>query len=180
MEEMHSTSVSGNTINQGTMSVGMYIQHNTSIGLQCFALGLLAGIGGLLVTIANAVILGTVFGHMATAPQRESFFQFVTAHVPFELTAIVVATAAVRLGFALIDTQGYTRGDWLIRAAIHVVPTVCLAMILFALAAAVEGLISPSAIPYWAKVLVAVVSSGLLVFYLVLLGQTPGDDRGAR
>jgi hypothetical protein len=70
--------------------VGFYVSHNTGIGLRCFAFGLLFGIGGLFATVFNAAFLGAAFGHMATVKQPEHFFQFVTAHGPFELTAIVL------------------------------------------------------------------------------------------
>jgi uncharacterized membrane protein SpoIIM required for sporulation len=180
MQEMHAKSVSGQGLNSGVASVGFYIQHNTSIGLQCFALGLLAGVGGLYVTVSNAVLLGTTFGFMATVPERESFFQFVTAHGPFELTAIIVSSAAgMRLGFALIDTRGFTRFESARRAAGEALPIVGLGMVLFGLAAMIEGLISPAAIPYWTKASIAVASSALLVFYFILLGHPAGANRAA-
>ena len=71
---------------------GFYIQHNTGIGLQCFAWGLLV-VPGMLVTMFNAITLGAAFGYMARpdVPEGENFFHFVTAHGPFELTAIVLS-----------------------------------------------------------------------------------------
>ena len=93
-----------------TMMAGFYIQHNTTIGLQCFAWGLFFGLGSLYELLSNGMILGTVFGHMAVSPNARNFFTFVTAHGPFELTAIVFSGAAgLRLGSGLIDTQGQTR-----------------------------------------------------------------------
>lgn len=173
MEEMHSQSISGSGVNSGAASVGFYIQHNTSIGLQCFAFGLLLGVGGLFITVSNGVLLGTIFGYMATTSVRENFFQFVTAHGPFELTAIVVCSAAgMRLGFAIIDTRGLTRYDSLRLAGRQAMPTAALGMILFFLAACIEGLISPSTLPYALKAAIAVLSSAILVFYFVLLGNS--------
>ncbi len=66
---------------------GFYIGHNATIGLRCFAFGLLAGIGGLYETVFNASTLGATFGYMAHSPSASNFFHFVTAHGPFELTA---------------------------------------------------------------------------------------------
>jgi len=176
MEEMHSQSISGKGLNAGSMSVGFYVQHNTSIGLQCFAFGLLLGVGGLLITISNGILLGSVFGYMATTSVRDNFFQFVTAHGPFELTAIVICSAAgMRLGFAIVDTQGLTRYDSLRLAAREAMPTVVLGMILFFLAACIEGLISPSQLPFAFKAAIAVASSAILVLYFVLLGNPQGN-----
>ncbi len=85
-----------------TAMAGFYIQHNTSIGLQCFAWGILFGLGSLYQLFSNGLIFGTLFGYMATRPHGANFFEFVTAHSAFELTAIIVASAAgMRLGLGL-------------------------------------------------------------------------------
>ena len=84
----------------------------TMPGSACLAMpgGLLFGLGSLWTLASNAIVLGTVFGHMATVPQAGNFYTFVTAHGPFELTAIVFAGAAgLRLGSGLIDTRGRSR-----------------------------------------------------------------------
>lgn len=172
LEEMHADSISGTSANQSGMMVGFYQSHNTGIGLQCFAAGLLLGVGGLFVTLSNAVMLGAAFGHMINTEARANFFQFITAHGPFELNAIVLSAAAgMRLGFALVDTRGLSRVASLHRATRETVPTMCVAAILFGLAAIVEATISPSAAPYWVKALVMALSSGLLLVYFVMLGS---------
>ena len=54
---------------------GFYIGHNATIGLRCFAFGLLAGIGGLYETVFNASTLGAdVRLHGALARTRATFF----------------------------------------------------------------------------------------------------------
>ena len=126
-----------------------------------------------------AAFLGAVFGYMTRVPQADNFFQFVTAHGPFELTAIILSAAAgMRLGFSLVDTGGLARLDSLRRAARQAMPTMGAAMVLFVLAALVEGFLSPSAAPYYVKAAVAVLSCGLLLFYFVLLGNQPGETDG--
>lgn len=149
-----------------------YIQHNTSIGLQCFAGGLLI-IPGLFVTMFNASVLGASFGYMARPEiaAGENFFQFVTAHGPFELTAIVLsAGAGLRLGVSLLITHGYARIDSLRRTADDAMPLMGAAMIMFFLAAFTEGFISPSGLPYAFKAAWAILSSAGLMFYFVVLG----------
>jgi uncharacterized membrane protein SpoIIM required for sporulation len=171
LEESFSEPIGGRGGGFSGGMAGFYIFNNTSIGLRCFAFGLAFGIGGLYVTVFNAAFLGAAFGHMATVPQGENFFNFVTAHGPFELTAIVLSAAAgMRLGFSLIDTKGLRRIHALRRAAKETMPTVGAAMIMFALAAMIEGFLSPSPAPYWVKATVAVASAALLMFYFVVLG----------
>ncbi len=180
MDEMYEKPLAGRDPNVNALMAGFYVQHNASIGLKCFAAGLLCGIGGLFITISNAAILGTVFGYMATTPNRDNFFQFVTAHGPFELTAIVLgAGAGMRLGFSLIDTRGWSRGAALRLASREAVPAACFSIILFCLAAVIEAYISPSALPYWVKASVAVFSGGVLMFYFVMLGYPREGEHAA-
>jgi uncharacterized membrane protein SpoIIM required for sporulation len=175
MQSMYSTSLS-RTGQQNFQMTGFYVQHNASIGLQCFAFGLFFGVGGMFITLHNALTLGAVFGFMMNQPYRGNFFNFVTAHGPFELTAIVLSAAAgMRLGFSLIDTRGLTRGDSLLRAGRQTMPVACAALLLFVLAALIEGFISPSPVPYSYKATVAAFSAAALVFYFIVLGY-PRDS----
>lgn len=176
LEESYSQPMAGRDPGLSGSMVGFYILNNTSIGLRCFAFGLLGGVGGLYTTTFNAAVLGAAFGHMANMPQRDNFFNFVTAHGPFELTAIVLSAAAgMRLGFSMVYTRGLTRTASLRRAAKEAMPTIGAFIIMFALAALIEGFLSPSAAPYWVKAAVAVFSAGSLMFYFVVLGYPRGD-----
>jgi uncharacterized membrane protein SpoIIM required for sporulation len=176
LEESFSEPIHGRGVGLDSGMAGFYIFNNTGIGLRCFAFGLLFGVGGLYITVFNASLLGAAFGHMATVPQGENFFHFVTAHGPLELTAIVLSAAAgMRLGFSLVDTGGLARIASLRRAARETMPTMGAAMIMFLLAAAIEGFLSPSVALYWIKATVAVFSSAMLVFYFLVLGYPRGD-----
>ena len=178
LEDMYEHPAGGRHLDASSMMAGFYIFNNAGIGLQCFAFGLIYGIGGLFITISNAAILGAVFGHMANAKQCGNFYQFVTAHGPFELTGIVLAAAAgMRFGFSMIETRGWTRAASLRRAAREAVPAACAAVALFCLAAPIEAFVSHSTLPYAVKAGVAILSSGLLMFYFVLLGYPRGAIR---
>ncbi|MEZ6087067.1 MAG: stage II sporulation protein M [Pirellulaceae bacterium] len=154
------------------MMSSFYIRHNTGIGLKCFAYGIL--IIPCIFTLAyNAVALGTMFGFMARDSSNggENFFEFVTAHGPFELTAIALSAAAgLRLGIGLIATAGLRRGDSLKTNALLAVPVISAAAVLFFLAALTEGFLSPSPAPYTIKAIWAILSSGAMTFYFVVLG----------
>ncbi len=163
-----------------TAMAGFYIWNNVTIGLRCFAFGLLAGIGGLYETVFNASVLGADFGYMTHSPHASNFFHFVTAHGPFELTAIVLmAAAGMRLGFSLIDTRGRSRADALYRAARRSVPVMSVGVVLFLLAAAIEAFVSPYATPYAVKAGIAVLSIVMLLFYFLVLGYPGRRDADA-
>jgi uncharacterized membrane protein SpoIIM required for sporulation len=172
LEEDFKNPVGGRDPAINFVMAGFYIRHNTSIGLRCFAWGLLI-VPGLYETLSNALILGAAFGHMGRPDvvQGKNFFEFVTAHGPFELTAIVLAAGAgLRLGMGWLRTNGLTRRASLQRAAGTAMPLMGISMLLFFLAALIEGFLSPTAAPYSVKAATAVLSSGILMFYFVVLG----------
>ena len=172
METSFADPIGGRNSSVNPVMAGFYIYNNAGIGLKCFAGGLLV-IPGLLVTTFNAAVLGASFGYMARpdVPAGTNFFHFVTAHGPFELTAIVLsAGAGLRLGLAWMKTNGLSRTASLRVTAKQVMPIMGAALILFLLAAFIEAFLSPSAAPYSVKAMVAVASSGLLMFYFVVLG----------
>lgn len=179
LETSYQNPIDGRDPEAGLMMVGFYIQHNTGIGLKCFAGGLLV-LPGLFVTAFNAAFLGAAFGYMARpdVAQGENFFHFVTAHGPFELTAIVLsAGAGLRLGLGWLLPGRWSRLASLLRTAEQTLPLMGAAMAMFFLAALIEGLISPSALPYWFKATVAVISSGMLSFYFIILGMPRRPER---
>ncbi len=156
-----------------TAMAGFYIAHNTGIGFSCFASGIVFGLGSLSELLVEGIVLGTVFGHMATTPYAVNFYTFVTAHSAFELTAIVLSGAAgLRLGWGLVDTRGQSRVSSLRREAANSLPAVGAAVVLFVLAALVEGYVSASSLPYPAKAGVAVLSATVIVSYLTLGGRS--------
>jgi uncharacterized membrane protein SpoIIM required for sporulation len=175
MEQMYAeplSSAKDSRRRDDTLMAGYYIGHNTPIGLQAFAYGLFFGLGTLYSLAFNGMMIGTVFGHMATTPSAANFYTFVTAHGPFELTAIVFAGAAgLRLGYGLIDTQWQTRLGSLRREAHRALPTVGASVVLFILAAFLEGYVSASRMAYPAKAAIALICAGLLVAYVLLGGR---------
>ncbi len=157
---------------QYVMMSAFYIKHNTSIGLECFALGPLL-IPGLCKLAYNGIVLGASFGYMARpdVDAGETFFEFVTAHGVFELTAIALSAAAgLRLGVGWLMTGGLNRMDSLRKSAKQALPIVMAAVVLFFLAAFTEGFVSPSPLPYAFKALYAIGSAMALMFYFVILG----------
>jgi uncharacterized membrane protein SpoIIM required for sporulation len=174
LEEMYKDPIDG-TKRDGDMNsvmMGFYVRNNAGIGLRVFAWGLLV-VPGLLLTMINALTLGASFGYMARpdAVGGENFFHFVTAHGPFELTAIVLsAGAGLRLGLSWMMPGNLTRYANLQKTGKEMMPVVMAAVAMFVVAAFIEGFLSPSAAPYWIKATVAIISSGLLTFYFIVLG----------
>ena len=175
LEQNFSQPIDGRDGTMSSLMGGFYVWNNAGIGLRCFTGGLLLGVGGLFITVSNALQLGAMFGYMFTVEARGNFIEFVTAHGPFELTAIVFSAAAgMRLGFSLVATGGLTRGASLRKAVDRATPTMAAAVILFCLAALIEGFLSPSGAPYALKAGVALLSTAILCFYVFVLGSQGG------
>ncbi|MFK7770092.1 MAG: stage II sporulation protein M [Mariniblastus sp.] len=161
---------------------GFYVNHNASIGLSCFVTMLFV-LPGLITLSFNAVQLGTVFGYMFRPDLGDAsinFQNFVTAHGPFELTAIILsAGAGLKIGLSWLMTGGLRRRDSLVKTARESLPIAMCAVVLFCLAAMIEGFISPTPenyMPWWVKGLVAVASSWMLMVYFVVLGYPRETD----
>ncbi|MFK7735458.1 MAG: stage II sporulation protein M [Pirellulaceae bacterium] len=171
----------GRDIETNLFMVSFYIQHNTGIGLQCFAMGPLI-IPGLYTTAFNACHLGSAFGYMARGSTEggDNFLEFVTAHGAFELTAIALAAAAgLRIGLGWLFTGGLTRFDSLRARGGEAIPVMTASGVLFFLAAMTEGLLSPSSLPFAVKALFGLFSSALLMFYFVVLGYSAEEQSDA-
>ncbi len=178
LEQMYEQPINGSLDHYVGMA-GFYIMHNTGIGLQCFAFGVLI-IPCVFELAFNAVTLGAMFGYMAREDSvgGDNFLHFVTAHGPFELTAIALAGAAgLRFGIGLFHTGGLTRATSLRLAARRAVPIMAASACLFFLAAFTEGFISPSPLPYLIKAGWAIFSAGLISFYFIVLGFPQHSER---
>lgn len=162
---------------------GHYVMNNISIGLRTFAGGLLAGVGTILVLLANGVGIGAVAGHLQAIGYGDPFWRFVAGHAPLELTAIVIAGGAgLQLGLGLVAPGRRRRRDALVHAG-RIGARLCLgvaAMLL--LAAFVEAFWSSTqSIPAWIKY---TVSALLWVLVLGWLwrgghGRAPGEGEDA-
>jgi len=173
MMEEHFKDAPNRPLEDNMAMAGFYIYNNTGIGLQVFAWGLMV-IPGLFVLSSNALQLGAAFGYMARpdVPEGVNFFHFVTAHGPFELTAIVLsAGAGLKLGMSWVAPGNLARIDSMRKVGREALPIMGAAAVMFFLAAMIEGFISPFALlPFWVKAGVSVISTILLMFYFVVLG----------
>lgn len=151
---------------------GFYIRHNVGIGFQCFAAGLLAGVGSVYFLVFNALQIGGIAGFLTARGHGPVFWSFVASHSPFELSAIVLSGGAgLMLGHSLLSPGRWRRGQSLARAGQASVPVVVAAMVLFIVAAALEAFWSSSAsVPAAAKYATSAVG-WVLVFAYTRLGR---------
>ncbi len=132
---------------------GFYVFNNVGIAFRCFATGALFGLGSMFMLVYNGLVIGTTFGYLFSVGNGFNLLQFVAGHSSWELTGIVVAGAAgLKLGWALIETQGLTRASSLKKAGPSLFRLVVASAALLFVAAAIEGFWSagpaPAAIKY--------------------------------
>jgi len=117
--------------------LGFYVMNNIGIGFQCYASGVLFGVGSLFYLVWNGLMLGTVAGYLSQTGSGDAFWRFVVCHAPFELSAIVVSGAAgLHLGRAVLAPGRQTRSQALVQAGRDTTPLLG-AMVLLLLGAAV-------------------------------------------
>jgi uncharacterized membrane protein SpoIIM required for sporulation len=153
---------------------GFYIDNNIGIAFQCFATGILLGFGSVFFLLYNGLAIGTTFGYVVRAGAGANILTFGCGHAPFELTAIVIAGGTgLRMGFALISTEGFTRAASLRKHALDLVALVAGVAVMLMIAALIEGFWSPSSIPAIVKFGFSAAGTLLTFGFLGFAGRRP-------
>ena len=124
---------------------GLYIRHNTGIGMTLFGSSLVLGIGTFFVVIFNGVYLGAIFGHLTASGMSSTLYPFVVGHGSFEFTAIVIAgMSGLKVGFAFLVPGKYSRLEAVKVIAHECIPLIYGFIAMFFIAAFIEAFWSPS------------------------------------
>jgi uncharacterized membrane protein SpoIIM required for sporulation len=122
------------------MMFGFYIKNNIGIAFQCYATGLVFGLGSLFFLVSNGAFGGAVAGYVASLGFGGTFFPFVATHSAFELTAIVLCGAAgLRVGRSVLLPGQLTRTAALELAARETSVIVFGAAVMLLIAAVIEA-----------------------------------------
>ncbi len=163
------------------MMFGHYVQNNIGIDFKVYAMGIFFGIGTVLVTLYNGVIIGAVSGHLTGKGFGETFWSFVCGHGSFELTAIIIsAMAGLKLATPLIAPAPYSRKQAFVVAGKQSIVLLLGAALMTFVAAFIEAFwSSQSYIPNGIKYTVAVGLWGFVAWYLLFCGRNrPMDGLG--
>ncbi|MFJ9420322.1 stage II sporulation protein M [Streptomyces sp. NPDC101227] len=137
----------------------------------CLVLGAFAAVPVLWVLFQNMLNLGVGIGLMSSAGRLDTFLGLILPHGLLELTAVFVAAGiGLRLGWTLIDPGPRTRRTALAeegRSALGV--AIGLAAVLF-ISGALEGFVTPSGLPTWARITIGVVAELAFLLYVYVLG----------
>ncbi|MFE0518914.1 stage II sporulation protein M [Streptomyces sp. NPDC058954] len=137
----------------------------------CLILGVFLGLPVLWLLFQNMLNLGVGFGLMSSVGRLDTFLGLVLPHGLLELTAVFVAAGTgLRLGWTVVDPGPRSRRTALAeegRAAIGM--AIGLALVLF-VSGAIEGFVTPSGLPTWARIGIGVVAELAFLAYVFVLG----------
>ena len=146
--------------------------NNIRVTLNAFALGATFGLGTLFYMAVNGLSHAATVALTFRAGYGDEMLTFMAAHGVIELTCIFIAGGAGMLfGTALIFTGDRPRFDNLRLRGRESALLIAGCVPLLALAAAIEGFISPSTLPPSFKLTVAAVTGLALYAYLLLAGR---------
>jgi len=145
---------------------GFYIRNNISIGFMSFVLGITFGAGTVVIVAYNALTLGAVFGVVVSSGYGNNLITFVTAHSAFELLGLcLTAGAGLAMGLSLVYGKEQSRASALSAKARELTPVLFTGALFILMAAFIEGFLSPSKVPYFIKLSVAILSAALILFF---------------
>ncbi|MGV8123986.1 MAG: stage II sporulation protein M [Candidatus Xenobiia bacterium LiM19] len=143
--------------------------NNIKVGIRAFALGIFFGVGTVHSLIYNAQLIGTLAALSAHNHQSILFWSLILPHGVIELTAIFIcAGAGFLLALALIDPGQYSRLDALKVRSREAAFLMLGSIALFAVAALIEGFITPLPIPPWSKLVFSGIVAVFMYVYLTI------------
>ncbi len=171
-EQMYASPIGERDAGQNAMMAGFYVYNNAGIALRCFATGALFGLGTVVVTVFNGLMIGVVFGHLFEVGLGDHLANFVAGHAAWELTGICLAAAGgLRLGWALMAPGGLSRAASVRQAGPELFGLALAAVELLLAAAAVEGFWSATALPLAPKLVVGALGVVAVVAWLLRAGR---------
>lgn len=161
--------------NEMAAGSAFYMTHNSRVALTTFILGITAGIGSILFTFYNGVIMGAIAAHTVREGIAFTFWSFVAAHGVVELTAIFVAAGAgMLMGFSLIAPGQRSRREALVERSRPAVLLALGCVPMLIIAGVIEACLSPFPyIPGFAKMAFSALSLLGLSYYFGFVGRGP-------
>ncbi len=148
------------------------LTRNIQVMFLAFGGGVLAGLLTVYVMIVNGLNIGAIFGLLQYHGLSAGLAEFVLAHGFIELSVIFVAGGCgLYLGDGLLRPGLYSRGQALVRRAVVGAQVILGCVPLLVLAGFIEGLISPSGLPWSVKLLVGAGSGIALHGYWLRAGR---------
>jgi uncharacterized membrane protein SpoIIM required for sporulation len=141
--------------------------NNLAVAFTMFSAGIMAGIGTVLLTLFNGLLIGVIGSACWISGMSIKLWSFVAPHGVLELPAIFIAAGAgLRLAQGLLFPGTLPRRDALISAGSEAVQLLLGVIPMLVVAGVIEGFVSPSELPIPLKFGMAAILFALLMTYL--------------
>lgn len=146
--------------------------NNLWVAAGCLVAGVLLGLPVLYILFQNISNLGAVGGLMAANHRTDIFFGLVLPHGMLELTAVFIAAGiGLRLGWTVVAPGGRSRADALAEEGRTAVGVALGLVVVLLVSGAIEGFVTPSGLPTWARVGIGGVVELAFLAYIVVFGR---------
>ncbi|MFD5825676.1 stage II sporulation protein M [Lentzea sp. NPDC060358] len=146
--------------------------NNAWISAACLLLGVLFAIPPVYLLLTNALNVAVGIGLMFGAGRGGLFLGLLAPHGLLELTAVFVAAGiGMRLGWQVIDPGRRTRAAALAAEGRSVVAVALGLVVVLLVSGVLEGFVTPSGLPTWARVGIGGVAEVLFLLYVFVIGR---------
>ena len=147
--------------------------NNVQVAFLAFALGITLGLGTTYVLIFNGAGIGLAGGLFHAADRAGVFWGLILPHGLLEISAILVAGGAgLALGWSIVVPGDRTRGAALADEGQRAAAIVLGLIPVFAVAALIEGLVTPSPLSTTARIAVGVLACAGFWIWVLALGRS--------
>ena len=155
------------------------MRNNVQVTFLAFASGLTAGTLTVLLLLLNGISIGAAIGLFASKGVGRLIIEFITAHGPFELTAICIAAGGgFLIAAALLLPGPRTRREALVVQGRRALRLLAAAVLFLVFAGLIEGLVSPRTdLSFTFKLAVAGASVLVMAAYVSGGAGRTGADR---
>lgn len=146
--------------------------NNAFLAAGAVASGILLGLPVLYLLYQNALNVGIAGGLLAAHDKAGLFFGLILPHGMLEFTAVFVASGlGLKLGWTVVDPGRRPRAVTLAEEGrALVVGAVGIALLLL-VSGLIEGFVTPSGLPTWARIAIGLVAEGAFLAWVFVLGR---------
>jgi uncharacterized membrane protein SpoIIM required for sporulation len=146
--------------------------NNVWVSAEVLVGGLGFGVFTLIALLENSVNVGVIGGYMVAGGKAGLFFGLISPHGILELTAVFVAAGAgLRLGWTMIDPGPRRRADALAEEGRSTMIIALGLVVVLGVSGAIEGFVTPSGLPTWARVGIGLVAESAFIAYVWVVGR---------
>ncbi len=146
--------------------------NNIQVSILAFAAGALLCVVTAFVLVTNGANVGVAAGTFAAVGEQSKFWGLILPHGVLELSAVIVAGGAgLAIGWAIVAPGDRPRSEALADEGRRAAAIILGLMLAFVVAGTIEGFVTPSSLPTFARVGIGLTAGASFWTYVVTLGR---------